>query len=145
MFNVAVLKMRDILKYSIGIILTILIIFLISKSFNKDNQNNNNMVVEKLENGISFLSKSNMLFALDQTIPAVSSLNEEYREISKEDKEIEKENILQIMLETQISSIKTMEKIEESKNEEATQENVENKDKETTEKTENQTLAQARS
>ena len=117
MFNVAVLKMKDILKYCIGIILTIAVIFFVSKGLGKSSEdtNNSNNIIQKLGKGISFFSENSMLYALDQTIPVISNINEEYKNIAKEDDENGKENMLQMMLGTQISSIKGMENIEESK------------------------------
>lgn len=156
MFNVTVLKMKDILKYLVGIVLTVLVVFFISKgleSRNKEN-NNGNDIIGKLEKGISFFSENSMLHALDETMPVISNVNEEYKNIAKEDDEKEKnKNILQAMLGIQISSINGMENIEEEKNKEleeakkteeennSKEENVENKENSGEE--ENQTVAAA--
>ena len=124
MFNVTVLKLRDIVKFLIGILLIFLIVFFIGKNIkkennvNKDNKVGNN-IIAKIENGISAITENSMLQALDQTIPAVSNINEEYKKVAKED-DAENKNILQEMLETQISSIKTVENLEETKQQEKT-------------------------
>ena len=124
MFNVTVLKLRDIVKFLIGILLIFLIVFFIGKNIkkennvNKDNKVGNN-IIAKIENGISAITENSMLQALDQTIPAVSNINEEYKKVAKED-DVENKNILQEMLETQISSIKTVENLEETKQQEKT-------------------------
>ena len=124
MFNVTVLKLRDIVKFLIGILLIFLIVFFIGKNIkkennvNKDNKVGNN-IIAKIENGISAITENSMLQALDQTIPAVSNINEEYKKVAKED-DTENKNILQEMLETQISSIKTVENLEETKQQEKT-------------------------
>ena len=119
MFNVTVLKMKDILKYLIGIILTGLIVIFISKGLGKSNETNstneNNNIIQKIENKMSFLSKNSMTCALDQTIPAISNINQEYRDVAKEDDEDgENKNILKSMLGMQISSINGMKNIEEA-------------------------------
>ena len=127
MFNVAVLKMKDILKYLLGIILTGLVIFFVSKGLGKNNENNSsdNNIIQKLGKEINFLEGNSMLYALDQTIPVISNVNDEYKNIAKEDDEIQDESILQMMLGTQISSIKGMENIEKSKTIEKSDENNE--------------------
>ena len=127
MFNVAVLKMKDILKYLLGIILTGLVIFFVSKGLGKNNENNSsdNNIIQKLGKEINFFEGNSMLYALDQTIPVISNVNDEYKNIAKEDDEIQDESMLQMMLETQISSIKGMENIEKSKTIEKSDENNE--------------------
>ncbi len=127
MFNVAVLKMKDILKYLLGIILTGLVIFFVSKGLGKNNENNSsdNNIIQKLGKEINFLEGNSMLYALDQTIPVISNVNDEYKNIAKEDDEIQDESMLQMMLGTQISSIKGMENIEKSKTIEKSDENNE--------------------
>ena len=127
MFNVAVLKMKDILKYLLGIILTGLVIFFVSKGLGKNNENNSsdNNIIQKLGKEINFFEGNSMLYALDQTIPVISNVNDEYKNIAKEDDEIQDESMLQMMLGTQISSIKGMENIEKSKTIEKSDENNE--------------------
>ncbi len=117
MFNVAVLKMKDILKYLTGIILTVLVIFFMSKGIGKNNENNNSddNIIQKLGKKISLFEENSMLCALDQTIPVISNVNDEYKNIAKEDDEVQDESMLQMMLGSQISSIKGMENIEKSK------------------------------
>ena len=124
MFNVTVLKLRDIVKFLIGILLIFLILFFIGKGIKKENNENKdnkigNTIIEKIEKGISAITENSMLQALDQTIPTMSNINEEYKKVAKED-DAENKNILQEMLETQISSIKTVENLEETKQQEKT-------------------------
>lgn len=107
MFNVTILKMKDIIKYIIGIILTITIVIFISKHFQKDN-NNEQKIVNELKNGISMLSEQSLLSCFEQTVPTMSNLNEEYNKIAKED-DHSKQDILQGILKTQISSIQQIE------------------------------------
>ena len=125
MFNVAVLKMKDILKYLTGIILTVLVIFFASKGMVKNNENNNNddNIIQKLGKKINLFEENSMLYALDQTIPVISNVNDEYKNIAKEDDEVQDESMLQMILGSQINSIKGMENIEKSKNVEESGEN----------------------
>ena len=107
MFNVTILKMKDIIKYIIGIILTITVVIFISKHFQKDN-NNERKIVNELKNGISMLSEQSLLSCFEQTVPTMLNLNEEYSKIAKED-DHSKQDILQGILKTQISSIQQIE------------------------------------
>ena len=140
MFNVAILKLKDILKYFIGIILILLIIIFVSKSLKENN------IIEKLGKEFTLISKNNMLFALDKTIPVISNVNEEYKNIAKEDDIDNSQDMLQIMHGTQISSIKAMEKIEKSEElQKSKKESIENQEEEKVNgnSTENQTVANA--
>lgn len=105
MFNVTVLKMKDLKKYFIGMLSTVIVIILASKYFP---QATKEAKVQKL------LSEHSMLGCLEQTVPTISSINEEYKKIaSEEDIGLKEGNLLQGVLKTQISSIQGMEKIEE--------------------------------
>lgn len=104
MFNVTVLKMKDIRKYMIGMVITIIAIIAISKYFPKDTKEEK--IVQKL------VSENAMISCLDQTIPTMSNINEEYKKIAEEEDEITEDKFLQGLLKTQISTIKGMENIE---------------------------------
>ena len=112
MFNVTVLKMKDIIKYFLGITITLLVVITISKNFQKDTKEEKK-ILENLKSGIQTLSENSMLACLDQTIPTISNINEEYRNIASEDDQKDEEDILQVILNTQISSIKGIELSEE--------------------------------
>lgn len=105
MFNVTVLKMKDIRKYMFGMLITIIAIMTLSKYFSKETKEEK--IVQK------WVSENSMLSCLDQTIPAMSNLNEEYQKIAQEEDEITENKFLQGILKTQISTIKGMENIEE--------------------------------
>lgn len=110
MFNVTILKMRDIIKYLIGIVVTITIVIVISKQFSKDSKDEEK-IVNEVKNGINMLSEQSLLSCFEQAVPTMANINEEYSKVAKED-DHSKENILQGVLETQISSIKGLENIE---------------------------------
>lgn len=131
MFNVTVLKMKDIIKIVIGIILIILIIIGITKNLKKENQNKEKFS-KTIETGISSLGENSMLQCIDEVIPTMSNINEEYKNIANEDDVQEDKSILEEMLKTQISSIKTMEEIEE-KEDNGTNDNQEEQVNETEE------------
>lgn len=129
MFNVTVLKMKDIKKNFIGMLVTIILIILASKYFPK--------ITSEKKTMPKILSENSLIGCLEQTIPAMSSMNEEYQKIADEDDEIKEETLLQGILKTQISSIQGMETIEEK----AQKEEVAKEDREKKEETqENQNV-----
>lgn len=140
MFNVTVLKMRDIFKVIIEITFLVVVVLGISKIFHKDTKENSKGV-QKIENGIKALSQFSMINCMDQTIPTMSSINEEYKNIAKEDDQKENKNILQEMLKTQISSVNAIKESEEITNKENNESIQENEKNQTEEKQEIQ-LAQ---
>lgn len=133
MFNVTVLKMRDIFKVIIGITFLVVVVLGISKIFHKDTKENSKGV-QKIENGIKALSQFSMINCMDQTIPTMSSINEEYKNIAKEDDQKENKNILQEMLKTQISSVNAIKESEEITNKENNENIQENEKNQTEEK-----------
>ena len=140
MFNVTVLKMRDIFKVIIEISFLVVVVLGISKIFHKDTKENSKGV-QKIENGIKALSQFSMINCMDQTIPTMSSINEEYKNIAKEDDQKENKNILQEMLKTQISSVNAIKESEEITNKE-NNENIQENEKNQTEEKQEIQLAQ---
>ena len=133
MFNVTVLKMKDLIKYLVGMIVTICIILYISKSlqFIRNNKEENKKKLEAFSLG-------SLTSCLDQTIPTLATTNEEYNKIENENEKIESKNYLEEFLKAEISSIKGMEELEklnekENKNIEETndikEENQQNENK----------------
>ena len=130
MFNVTVLKMKDIIKYFIGIIITILIILIISKVIS-NKENKEEKVLNDMTKTVTSLTKQNLLSCVDTTIPAVEALNTKV-EINKEEqkdeekKEVTENHFFEHFLDTQISAIKT---INETQN---TEEKIEEDNKDNT-------------
>ena len=135
MFNVTVLRLKDLTKLMIGIMLVSLVILFFSKEMkigknkesiedrenivNNEELDNSNSIIRKIEEGINFFLGKNSMKALNQTMPVISNINEEYGKVAKEDDIKENDyNILKAMLGMQISSINGIENI--SKNEEET-------------------------
>lgn len=140
MFNVTVLKMRDIFKVIIEITFLVVVVLGISKIFHKDTKENSKGI-QKIENGIKAVSQFSMINCMDQTIPTMSSINEEYKNIAKEDDQKENKNILQEMLKTQISSVNAIKESEEITNKE-NNENIQENEKNQTEEKQEIQLAQ---
>ena len=135
MFNVTILKMKDIIKYIIGITITATILILISKQFAKEN-NNEEKIVNEVKNGISMLSEQSFINCFEQAVPTMKNINEEYSKVAQED-DHSKEDLLQGILKTQISSIQEIENEQNLNNENNQEQNVEQN--QTQERTANQT------
>lgn len=120
MFNVTVLKMKDIKRYLIGIIVAILGMIALSRYFPQKGKEEK--IVQKL------IGENSMLGCLEQAVPCMSNINEEYKKIAKEE-EGENENtenkLLQGILKTQISSIQGIENIERKQETSESKENSE--------------------
>ena len=123
MFNVTILKMKDIIKYIIGITITVTIVIFISKQFSKEN-NNEEKIVNEVKNGISMLSEQSFINCFEQAVPTMKNINEEYSKVAQED-DHSKEDLLQGILKTQISSIQEIENEQNLNNENTQEKNVE--------------------
>lgn len=124
MFNVTVLKMKDIIKYLVGIIITISLVIYATRYFssikNKIKEEN------KKQSKIEIFQIGSLTSCLDKTIPTMSNVNEENN--NKENKKY-----LEQFLKTEISSMNGIEKLEEiSKTEDTKTENIDNEDKQET-------------
>ena len=135
MFNVTILKMKDTIKYIIGITITVTIVIFISKQFSKEN-NNEEKIVNEVKNGISMLSEQSFINCFEQAVPTMKNINEEYSKVAQED-DHSKEDLLQGILKTQISSIQEIENEQNLNNENNQEQNVEQN--QTQEQTANQT------
>lgn len=112
MFNVTVLRMRDIIKYLVGIIVTICIVLYTARYFSAIKSNNKEQKQTQTQLNFKRVSFGSLTGCLDKTIPVMSDINEEYNKIEKENEEIESTNYLEQFLKTEISSIKGIEEIE---------------------------------
>ena len=121
MFNVTVLRLKDIVKYIVCIFVLILLIFSITNYFSEAKKNTE-QVTQKVENVTNQLSSHSLLSCLDATLPVVASINHE--EENKKEK-LSENDILKSMLETQISSIEEIQSMEVS---ETNEENTEQSD-----------------
>lgn len=114
MFNVAVLKMKDIIKYLVGVTITIFVVVITARYFSSQ-ANKKNKPVLNIERQISKITEKSYLTCIGKTMSVANVLNNEYQQIAKEDDENEEFNYLEGFLETEISSIKGLEKVEKKK------------------------------
>ena len=115
MFNVKILRMRDIRKCLVGIILTIAIVICTTRYFSSVKKENTKEKVIQETTKINFLKFGSLTSCLNKTIPTMSNINEEYKKIEKENKETETKNYLEEFIKTEMSSIKGIELAEQNK------------------------------
>lgn len=132
MFNVTVLRLKDIKKYLVGILFTIILIIIATKFFSSKKENTiktenkiETIVSKQIQNIENHMLKS----GISQTIPTISNINEEDETESLEVKEIERNNILESILTSEINVMKQLEKSKENNidNEENKKENNRNR------------------
>ena len=132
MFNVTVLRLKDIKKYLVGILFTIILIIIATKFFSSKKENTiktenkiETIVSKQIQNIENHMLKS----GISQTIPTISNINEEDETESMEVKEIERNNILESILTSEINVMKQLEKSKENNidNEENKKENNRNR------------------
>lgn len=130
MFNVAVLRLKDITRYLFGIVITIIIVMLIAKYFTS-NKNSISTPENKTESKISKYVqniKTNIFKSgISQTLPTFSSLDTSKVE---ETQKIENKNILEELLVSEINLMKQLENTsqesENAQNEETENNNTQN-------------------
>ena len=113
MFNVTVLKMKDIIKYLVGITITIFFVIYTTRYFSTLK---NNLEEDKEQPKIEIFQFGSLTSCLDKTIPTISNINEEYNKIEQENEKIESTKYLEEFLKTEISSIKGIEELERKHN-----------------------------
>ena len=145
MFNVAVLKLKDIIKYFIGIILLLLTIIVTTKYFSSSNKNIEELP-KKAEVISTAISQNNLLKCIETTLPVISNIN---KDISNTNNKKNDKNILQEMLKTELSSIKEIERIEEKaqidEKKEINTETMEKDEKKETQEVESSIISEVRS
>lgn len=137
MFNITVLKARDLIKYLAGMIISITAVILISKTFNKT-EIKQSVIEKEVKSKIGILSEKSLASSLDQTMPAIKSINKERKESQKENTKKDNNDLLEAMLYTQISSIKGIEKMQENTKKQEVKEEIKT-EQEKTEKEETNT------
>ena len=143
MFNVAVLRLRDITKYLVGIIFTIIIVIMATRYFPFKKNNISNTTTEKGDNIISKQIqgiKDHMVRSgISQTIPAISVVTEEDKK-----NETEENNFFEKLLTSEINIMKGIEEDNDEGNDTQIEEQLSNEkaietaQNETQEKQENQ-------
>lgn len=112
MFNVAVLKMKDVLKYLVGFTVTIFAVVIATRYFSSKKIDISSMQYVKEESAVSFVS------CMEQTIPGMEQVNEEYKKVADEGEDMgvgAGYSYLEGFLQTEIASMKGIDRIEKQK------------------------------
>ena len=100
MFNVTVLKLKDIMKYSFGVLITIILLYFVTKVFsNTKNYTTNNKQIFQY----------NLTGCMDAIIPLAKNISKEETNTIKKDNK----NFFEQILESQIGSIEDLQELKE--------------------------------
>lgn len=135
MFNVAVVNVKDILKYLVSITITFFLVMFVTRFFSSLN--------EKEKNKISQIMQTSLLICLDEIIPGIKETNRELK--CSEESLINENNILGELLKIELAMFKEEQKIAEINNMTSNQvENIEVNNQEKEQKQEYQETEKVR-
>lgn len=121
MFNVAVVNVKDILKYLVSITITLCLVMFVTRYFSDLNENE--------KNKISQIMQTSLLICLDEIIPGIKETNHELN--NNEESLINENDILGDLLKIELAMFKQEQKIAEVQNYESNKvESVENNNQE---------------
>lgn len=110
MFNVAVVNIKDILKYLVTITITLCLVMLVARFFSNLNEEG----ILNLNQKIPEIMQSTLLICLDQTIPAIKEINHELNNYDED--EMSETTLLGRLLKVELAMFSEMEKTEEKDN-----------------------------
>lgn len=135
MFNVAVVNVKDILKYLVSITITFFLVMFVTRFFSNLNE------IEK--NKISQIMQTSLLVCLDEVIPGIKETNHELKD--SEESLINENDILGDLLKIELAMFKQKQKIAEINNMTSNQvENIEVNNQEEVPKQEVQEIEKVR-
>lgn len=135
MFNVAVVNVKDILKYLVSITITFFLVMFVTRFFSNLNE------IEK--NKISQIMQTSLLVCLDEVIPGIKETNHELKD--SEESLINENDILGDLLKIELAMFKQEQKIAEINNMTSNQvENIEVNNQEEVPKQEVQEIEKVR-
>ena len=99
MFNVAVVNVKDVMKYLISIIITLIVVMFLAKYFS-----NKNSKMQEAQNmsemqSLGVIMQNPMLLCLDETLPGIREIN---KELNNNEDLIEEESLLEKLLKVEI-------------------------------------------
>lgn len=129
MFNVAVLRLKDIIKYLIGMIIVVVVIFMVTNTFSSWKENSQKLK-QQMKNKVEMMSQNSLIECFEQVFPVAANLNGEYYNKMEKEEEEKENDIFQKMLQTQISSMKGLDEINEKEQIAKLESDMENSKKE---------------
>ena len=116
MFNVTVLKMKDIIKCLVGIIIAVAFITITTRYFSsskQDENKNNGTIITQISKTLENFINNKLTEGLEETMPVLSVTNQPVKEANAEIKQDDNE-ILKKMLASEIDSIEIIKNQEEN-------------------------------
>lgn len=116
MFNVTVLKMKDIIKCLVGIIIAVAFITITTRYFSsskQDENKNNGTIITQISKTLENFINNKLTEGLEETMPVLSVTNQPVKEANAETKQDDNE-ILKKMLASEIDSIEIIKNQEEN-------------------------------
>ena len=116
MFNVTVLKMKDIIKCLVGIIIAVAFITITTRYFSsskQDENKNNSTIITQISKTLENFINNKLTEGLEETMPVLSVTNQSVKEANAEIKQDDNE-ILKKMLASEIDSIEIIKNQEEN-------------------------------
>ena len=120
MFNVAVVNIKDILKYLVTITITLCLVMSVTRYFSSSNKSDDFNIKQR----VSEIMQSTLLTCLDETIPAIKEINHELN--NSDEDEDNKITILGGLLKVELSMFSETEKAEVANNQKENVTNNEN-------------------
>ncbi len=96
MFNVAVVNIKDVIKYLVSIIITLIVVMFLARYFSNINETEKSSKT----NILSAIMQNTMLICLDETIPGIKETN---KELNVNEDLIEEETILGKLLKVELN------------------------------------------
>lgn len=99
MFNVAVVNVKDVMKYLVSIIITLIVVMFLTKYFsNKNSKMQGTQAIGEMHN-LGAIMQNPMLLCLDETLPGIREINQE---LNNNEDLIEEESFLEKLLKVEI-------------------------------------------
>ncbi len=112
MFNIAVVNIKDILKYLVSITITFSLVMIVTRYFSDLEKNDKKQL--ELDIRIAEIMQTSMLICLDETIPAIKETNRELK--NSDEEQIRAGDLLGNLLKIELSMFKEEEEIAEISN-----------------------------
>lgn len=112
MFNVAVVNIKDILKYLVSITVTLCLVMFATRYFSGPNQDEKYKL--EINNKISEITQTSLLICLDETIPGIKETNHELNNTDED--QISENDILEGLLKIELAMFKAEQEIADIRN-----------------------------
>ncbi len=105
MFNVAVINVKDLIKYLVGLIISALLIIILTRYFSAEKINNFKKSIINYNYKLNTFVKNSYIEALNKNIPAISEINKIEKVGNKTEEKSQSINLYKMFLNVEISEI----------------------------------------